>query len=103
MRYKLYKIKNESPLTSHDRLFVYDTITEHILYLYLWIEHSTDYFKTFLDEGVPPYTNRLIDRINEGFLELEHYDLIEEFDNPRDSLIIKEEYENILWERELSK
>lgn len=96
MRYRLYKLKEVTKYPKCRELAVHDTLTGGGWYLYADTFH--DYFKRFLSEGVPTYAWDFKSEIR-----LTHYDLIEEFNNPKDSIIIKEKYENILWERESMK
>ena len=82
MRYKLYKIKEVTKYPNGRELAVHDTVTGGGWYLYTNTLH--DYFERFLWEGVPYCAWDFKSEIR-----LTHYDLIEEFDNPKDSIIIK--------------
>ena len=94
MRYRLYKIKEEGQ-NPQLNLLLHDTSEGRGMYLYIY--GNQDFFSQAL-EGVQGWRFK-----EENRLGLVDYDLIEEFDDPNNSIVFKEEYENTLFLQELAK
>lgn len=102
MRFKVYKLKNSILATSEVKFVVQDCKFDTCMWL--WKNGAFDYF------------NKLLNTNNLNFMEdfwsfshsslrddIEHYDLIEEFESPKDSIVLRQIYEDILFIEELGK
>lgn len=102
MRFKVYKLKNSILATSEVKFVVQDCKFD--TGMWLWKNGAFDYFNKLLNTNNLDFIEGLwIFSYSSLRDEIERYDLIEEFENPNDSVVLRQIYEDMLFMEELGK
>ena len=102
MRFKVYKLKNSILAPLSVNFVVLDC--EFDTGMWLWKDEVSDYFDKLLNTDNLDFMEDFWSFSCSSLRhEIENYDLIEEFDNPKDSVVLKQIYEDTLFIEELGK